>query len=355
MTAPSRITALDQYRLLGNSGLRVSPIALGTMTFGKDWGWGSDEKDSRAIFDAYLDKGGNFIDTADMYTNGTSESWIGDFMKGRREQVVLATKFTFNQREKDPNAGGNGRKHMMEALEASLKRLKTDTIDLYYVHAWDRLTPLEELMRALDDAVRQGKIAHVAVSDFPAWRVAQANTLAAWKDWSPFIGLQVEYSLVERTPERELFPMAEALGLGIVPWSPLAGGILTGKYDDKAFEASEGGSGKSPDSARTQSGKLTPRNGRIASGVKELAAKVGCSPAQLAVRWLLDRPFPTFPIIGARTLKQLEDTLGCLPVEADSEILDDLDALSAIELGFPGDFLNAVAGMIHGGLDVRKR
>ncbi|MGJ3241373.1 MAG: aldo/keto reductase [Opitutales bacterium] len=355
MTAPSRITALDHYRLLGNSGLRVSPIALGTMTFGKEWGWGSDEKDSRAIFDAYLDRGGNFIDTADMYTEGTSESLIGDFLQGRREQVVLATKFTFNQREKDPNAGGNGRKHLMEALEASLRRLKTDYIDLYYVHAWDRLTPLEELMRALDDAVRQGKIVHAGVSDFPAWRVAQANTLAAWKDWSPFIGLQVEYSLVERTPERELFPMAEELGLGIIPWSPLAGGILTGKYDEQAFRDAEDGSGQSPDSGRNNRGKLTPRNGDIAAGVKDLAEKVGCTPTQLALRWNLDRPFPTFPIIGARTLNQLEGSLGCLPVEADSEILADLDDLSAIDLGFPGNFLNTVAPMIHGGLDVRKR
>ncbi len=199
-----------KYRLLGNSGLRVSEISLGTMTFGEDWGWGAAKDESRKIYDAYREAGGNFIDTANIYTNGTSESLLGEFMTGHRESIVLATKYTNSFPTKDVNASGNQRKNMAQSVEASLKRLKTDYIDLYWVHIWDQLTPAEETMRALDDLVRQGKILYVGVSDAPAWWVAQANTLAHLRGWSPFIAMQIEYSLIERTVERELIPHGES-------------------------------------------------------------------------------------------------------------------------------------------------
>src|ERR1700752_4737580 len=218
-----------RYRLLGNSGLRVSEAALGTMTFGDDWGWGSAKDEARKVYDAFREAGGNFIDTANLYTNGTSESFIGEFMRDHRQSVVLATKYTNAAPGEDANAAGNHRKSMVQALEASLRRLKTDYIDLYWLHIWDQMTPVEEVMRAFDDLVRQGKILYAGVSDMPAWVVAQANTLANLRGWTPFVGLQVEYSLIERTPERELLPMAADLGLGVTAWSPLAGGLLTGK------------------------------------------------------------------------------------------------------------------------------
>jgi aryl-alcohol dehydrogenase-like predicted oxidoreductase len=228
-----------KYRLLGNSGLRVSEAALGTMTFGEDWGWGAAKDEARKVYDAFRDAGGNFIDTANFYTNGTSESFLGEFMKGHREGVVLATKYTNAVPGKDPNAAGNQRKNMFQAVNASLKRLGTDYLDLYWVHIWDQLTPVEEVVRGLDDLVRQGKVLYVGISDAPAWWVAQANTLAQLRGWSPFVGLQIEYSLIERTVERELIPMAKALNLGVAAWSPLAKGLLTGKYHGHA--ANEGG------------------------------------------------------------------------------------------------------------------
>src|SRR3984885_14930742 len=218
------------YRLFGNSGLRVSEISLGTMTFGEDWGWGSSKDEARKIYDAYRAAGGNFIDTANLYTNGTSETFVGEFMRDHRNSVVLATKYTNAAPSDDANASGNHRKSMMQAVEASLRRLKTDYIDLYWLHIWDQMTPAEEVMRAFDDLVSQGKVLYIGVSDAPAWWIAQANTLAELRGWTRFIGLQIEYSLIERTVERELIPMAKALNLGLVAWSPLAGGGLTGKY-----------------------------------------------------------------------------------------------------------------------------
>src|ERR671931_812582 len=220
-----------KYYLLGKSGLRVSEICIGAMTFGEEWGWGASKQDSRRVFDAYVDAGGNFIDTANKYTDGTSEKHVGEFIASDRDRFVLATKYTSNARRGDPNAGGNHRKNMIQSLEASLKRLNTDYIDLYWVHAWDPLTPIDEMMRALDDMVRAGKILYIGVSDAPAWIVSQANTLANLKGWTEFTGLQIEYSLIERTPERELLPMADALNIGVTAWSPLGGGVLTGKYN----------------------------------------------------------------------------------------------------------------------------
>src|SRR3954453_7829070 len=227
-------------RLLGKSGLRVSELCLGTMTFGEDWGWGSSRDESRKVLDAFLEAGGNFIDTANVYTNGTSESLLGESLRGRRDSAVLATKYTNAMPGTDPNAGGNQRKNMVRSVEASLKRLGTDYIDLYWLHIWDRITPLEEVMPAFDDLVRQGKILHVGVSDMAAWAVARANTLAEWRGGAPFVGLQIEYSLAERPVERELLPMAEALGLGVTAWSPLGGGVLTGKYAECMSAADAG-------------------------------------------------------------------------------------------------------------------
>src|SRR5258708_4363151 len=217
-----------RFKLLGNSGLRVSELCLGTMTFGEDWGWGSSKEESRQVYDAFIEAGGNFIDTANIYTNGTSERLLGEFIADARARIVLATKYTNSAAVNDANSGGNHRKNMVQALEASLKRLKTDYIDLYWLHIWDSLTPIEETMRAFDDLVRAGKILYAGISDAPAWVVSRANTLAELRGWTPFVGLQIEYSLIERTPERDLLPMARALDIGVTAWSPLAGGVLTG-------------------------------------------------------------------------------------------------------------------------------
>jgi aryl-alcohol dehydrogenase-like predicted oxidoreductase len=233
-----------KYKLLGNSGLRVSETALGTMTFGEDWGWGAGKEEARKLYETFREAGGNFIDTANLYTNGSSESFLGEFILGHRQSVVLATKYSNAMPGSDPNAAGNHRKSMMQAVEASLKRLRTDYIDLYWVHIWDQITPVEEVMRGLDDLVRQGKILYVGVSDAPAWWVAQANTMAQLRGWLPFIGLQIEYSLIERTVERELIPMAKALNIGVTAWSPLSNGILSGKYHGHTSPAESGNTGR---------------------------------------------------------------------------------------------------------------
>ncbi len=322
-----------RYKLLGNSGLRVSELCLGTMTFGEDWGWGSSPEESRKVYDTFLEAGGNFIDTANVYTNGTSERLLGEFMHGQREHIVLATKYTNAAPGTDPNAAGNHRKSMVQALEASLKRLKTDYIDLYWLHIWDQITPIEEVMRAFDDLVRQGKILYAGVSDMPAWVVARANTLADLRGWTPFVGLQIEYSLIERTPERELLPMAADLGLGVTAWSPLAGGVLTGKQ----LEA-----GGAKDSRQSDPGMqqfMTPdaRKEAIVREVVALARECGHSPAQVALAWLRQRATPVIPIIGARKLAQVKDNLACVDIRLESAIIQRLDAVSRIELGFPHD------------------
>jgi aryl-alcohol dehydrogenase-like predicted oxidoreductase len=329
---------LDHYRRLGNSGLRVSPISLGTMTFGSDWGWGADASESRRQFDLYAERGGNFLDTANFYTEGTSEKLLGQFLVGQRDQFVLATKYTLGMRTGDPNSGGNHRKSLFQSLEASLKRLQTEHIDLYWVHMDDDLTPLEETMRALDDAVRQGKVLYVGISDTPAWKVSRANTLAEWRGWSPFVGLQIEYSLAERTPERDLIPMARALGLGVTPWSPLAQGVLSGKYTDSDLEGVDTAHEGRHERNKTN-GRLNRRTLAIADAAKEIAGELGVTTVQVALRWLLDRPGVAAPIIGARTVAQLDDSLGALALTLSPEHHARLDAVSAIELGFPHDFL----------------
>jgi aryl-alcohol dehydrogenase-like predicted oxidoreductase len=336
-----------KYRLLGNSGLKVAEISLGTMTFGEDWGWGSGKDEARQIYDTYRAAGGNFIDTANVYTNGTSEAFVGEFIHDDRQELVLATKYTNAAAGKDPNASGNHRKSMVQALEASLRRLKTDYIDLYWLHIWDRMTPVEEVMRAFDDLVRQGKVLYTGVSDAPAWWIAQANTIADLRGWTKFVGLQIEYSLVERTVERELIPMAKAFKLGLVAWSPLGGGLLSGKYHS---------AGKSEKRFSDQSMQQFLRRGeqpdRIVATLKKISGETGCSPAQVALAWLRHREIPVIPIIGARRISQLQDNLDSLGLELSTTQMSELDEASAIDLGFPHDFYERemVKNFVYGGM-----
>src|ERR1700676_1013885 len=325
-------STIMKYRLLGKSGLRVSEAALGTMTFGDEWGWGSPKDEAEKVYETYREAGGNFIDTANFYTGGTSEKFVGEFIKGHRESVVLATKYSNAVPGNDPNAAGNHRKSMMQALEASLKRLQTGYIDLYWVHIWDGITPVEEVMRGLDDLVRQGKVLYVAISDAPAWWIAQANTLAEGQGWTQFIGLQIEYNLIERTVERELIPMAKALNLGVLAWSPLASGILTGKYHG------EGKADGGRMSNREEMKDFLPeekRAARIVSAVESVSEQTGRSMAQVALAWLRQQTVPVIPIIGARKVSQLQDNLSSLDLELSAEQLKSLDGASRIELGFP--------------------
>jgi aryl-alcohol dehydrogenase-like predicted oxidoreductase len=344
-----------RYRLLGNSGLRVSEASLGTMTFGEEWGWGSGKEEARKVYDAFREAGGNFIDTANLYTNGSSETFLGEFMKGHRQSVVMATKYTNAAPGKDPNAAGNQRKNMVQAVEASLKRLQTEYVDLYWVHIWDGLTPVEEVMRGLDDLVRQGKVLYVGISDAPAWWIAQANTVAQLRGWSPFVGLQIEYSLTERTVERELIPMAKALNIGVTAWSPLAGGVLSGKYH--GF----GGTGQAGEAGRMSSEMMKDflpeqqRTERVVAAVKEVSGEVGQSMAQVALAWLRYRELPVIPIIGARKLSQLQDNLASLELKLSEEQVKKLDEASRIELGFPESMYakDLVSGFRYGGMRER--
>jgi aryl-alcohol dehydrogenase-like predicted oxidoreductase len=336
-----------KYKLLGKSGLKVSELSLGTMTFGEEWGWGSSKEESRKVFDAYVEAGGNFFDTANIYTRGTSEKFLGEFVGTDRHRYVLATKYTLNNRPDDPNAGGNHRKSMVQALEGSLRRLNTDYIDLYWVHAWDGITPLEEMMRALDDQVRLGKVLSVGFSDAPAWIVARANTLAELKGWTPFTGIQVLYNLAERTVERELLPMAKALDIGVAIWSPLAGGVLTGKYNTGTGEPRR----FTPDNPRTPA-FLNPRSLEIARIVMDIAKELHRPPSQVALNWLRQKKGKgvLIPIIGGRNAGQIRDNLACLTFELTAEQMAKLDQVSAVSLGFPHDFLSTdmMRSLIHG-------
>ncbi len=331
-----------KYRLFGKSGLRVSEIALGTMTFGTDWGWGADEKECRAMFDLFADMGGNFIDTANRYTEGSSEQIVGACIKSDRDRFVVATKYTLYDRKGDVNFSGNHRKNMMRSVNQSLKRLGTDYIDILWLHAWDYLTPVEEVMRGMDDLIRTGKVHYLGISDTPAWIVAQANTLAGFRGWSEFSGLQVEYSLLQRTPERDLIPMAQAFGMTVTPWAPLAGGVLTGKY-------LKGESGRISE----KSDRRSDRSNRIASKVVASAEKLGVTPAQIALRWTMQKEFSSIPIVGGRNVKQLRESLGALDVAIPDEIMNELDEVSRIDLGFPHDFLSKKETrlVIFGGMD----
>jgi len=336
-----------RYKLLGPSGLRVSEICLGTMSFGDAWGFGADEKESHRILASYAEAGGNFIDTANKYHEGQSEEIIGSFLGSERDAFVVASKYTLAMRSGDPNAAGNSRKNMRQSVEASLKRLQTDYLDLLLVHAWDYVTPVEEVMRGLDDLVSAGKVNYVGLSDAPAWIAAQANTLAALHGWSPFIALQVEYSLIERTAERELLPMANAFGLAFTAWAPLGGGVLTGKYTRGSSEAPED-SKRAADNA----GRLDERNIQIAREVDGVADELGKTSAQVATAWVRQRSGRIIPIVGIRKLDQLQDVLGSIDLELSPEHIARLNKVSEIEFGFPYDLLSGPRGqMVYGDLE----
>jgi aryl-alcohol dehydrogenase-like predicted oxidoreductase len=320
-----------KYRLLGKSGLRVSELALGAMTFGTEE-WGADQAESRRVYDGFREAGGNFIDTANVYSAGRSESFLGEFIAEERERIVLATKYTGVTRGRDVNASGNSRKNMMDAVHASLKRLGTDYIDLYWVHVRDFMTPIEEVMRGLDDLVSQGKVHYVGISDTPAWEVARANTLATLRGWTPFVGLQIRYSLLDRAVERELLPMAKELDLGVTPWDTLGSGILTGKYNSATKDK--------PTSGRASlRGMVKERELTIAAEVVRIAEKIGRTPAQVALAWVRQGEGVVIPLVGAKTRVQLDDNLGCLDVELESADKEALDHVSRISLGFPHEFL----------------
>src|SRR3954469_8031069 len=286
--------SLACYVPVGRSALRVRPVALGTMSFGEDWGWGASPETSEAILSEYLDRGGNVVDTANVYTNGHSEKIVGDFFAARpglRERVVLATKFFGNLHPGDPNGGGGGRKALIAQLEEPLRRLQTDYVDLYWLHNWDRRAPIDETLRALDDLVTAGKVRYVGLSDVPAWVAAQAQTMAQFRGWAPVTAMQLEYSLLERTPEGELLPMAEALGVGVLPWSPLRGGHLTGKYFRDG--------GAPADSRRGGlTGGPTERGWVVIDAVAQVAAQIGVGSAEVALAWVRSRPVVTSTLIG---------------------------------------------------------
>ena len=352
------MTALDQYRLLGRSGLRVSPLALGTMTFGQDWGWGADESEARDIFDAYVDRGGNFVDTAVNYTNGASERILGRLMEGRRDRIVLSTKFTMARDPGDPNSGGNHRMNLVRSVEQSLRQLGTDRIELLHLHAWDDTTPPDEVLRALDDLVRAGKVLYLGICNTPAWRVAQLQTIADLRGWSPFVALQIEYSLVERSVEHELMPMARALGLGVMPWSPLGGGLLSGKYGTSDLATNDApGVADTRKGVIASTGLLNEASLRIAEEVKAVARATGASAAQVALAWTLLHPAVTAPVIGACTLAQAQDNLGALDVKLDPDHVARLDAASRPAPIFPQRFTERplVRQLVFGGAAVERR
>jgi aryl-alcohol dehydrogenase-like predicted oxidoreductase len=340
------------YQLLGRSGLRVSELCLGAMTFGEDWGWGAAKDEARKIYDAFRGAGGNFIDTANIYTNGSSEEFIGEFIADHREEVVLATKYTNAMPGRNANAGGNQRKNMVRAVEASLKRLGTDYIDLYWQHMWDQMTPVEEVMRAFDDLVRAGKVLYVGISDAPAWVVAKSNMLAELRGWTRYVGLQIEYSLLERTVERELVPMAKDQQMTVLAWSPLRRGLLTGKYLPENVKQSEAEGARMHSETMKSYGFGTDAGVPIIREVVALAKELGVSPAQVALAWLRTRPVSVIPIIGARKLTQFEDNLRSIEVKFSPEQLQRLDKVSSVPLGFPHDLfaLDPVRSIASGGL-----
>jgi aryl-alcohol dehydrogenase-like predicted oxidoreductase len=336
-----------RYKLLGPSGLRVSEICLGTMSFGDVWGFGADERESHRILSSFAEHGGNFIDSANKYHEGQSEEIIGNYLGPDRDRWVVATKYSLAMRSGDPNAAGNSRKNMLQSVEASLRRLRTEFIDVLWVHAWDYTIPAEELMRGLDDLVRSGKVNYVALSDTPAWLASQSNAIAALRGWSPFVALQVEYSLLERTAERELLPMADALGLSVTAWAPMGAGVLTGKYTRRSAESL-----KDSKRAASNQSRLNDHNLQIAREVDLVADELDRSSAQVAIAWVRQRGNQMIPIVGVRELDQLDDLLGSLEVELSADHVDRLNKASQIELGFPYNLLCGPQGqMVYGDLE----
>ncbi|MFI5911337.1 aldo/keto reductase [Dactylosporangium sp. NPDC051541] len=322
-----------RYRTFGRTGLRVSELVLGAMTFGEQGGVGAPIEECRKILDAYADAGGNMIDTAINYRGGASEEIVGALLEGRRDRFVVSTKYTVTRDADDPNGGGNHRRNLRLSLETSLRRLRTDRIDVYWVHIWDRHTPIEETMRALDDAVSKGQILYCGISDTPAWLVSRANTLAQWRGWTEFAGLQVPYSLVNRDAERELLPMAAEFGMAVTAWSPLGGGMLTGKY-----EMSETG--------RLNGANISAADRAVARAVKAAADELGATPAQVALAWV--RQKGALPMLGARTEAQIRDNLDSLGIELSSEMSRNLEAVTAFKAGFPTDFINETSQWVLG-------
>ncbi len=343
---------LNHYVTLGRSGLRVSPLCLGAMTFGEDWGWGSSVKDSETIMDRFFERGGNFIDTANAYTKGHSEKIIGDHVgrvPSKRDRLVLATKFFSNLYAGDPNGGGASKKAIVAQCEQSLRRLQTSYIDLYWMHSWDATTPIDETMRALDDLVRDGKVRYVGFSDTPAWKCAEAQTMARLRGWSPLVALQIEYSLLERTVEGDLVPMARELGMGVTPWSPLKSGVLSGKYSRADHGKHEAGRGAwATSSLNDKTYDLLDEMGRI-------ARELDTTPSRIAIAWVLGRPGVSSVIIGARTLPQLDDNLASVDVRLTPDHVARLDALSAPTLNFPAAFIANGAAFFHGGTTINGR
>ncbi|MGC5290056.1 aldo/keto reductase [Micromonospora sp. DT231] len=326
-----------RYTTLGRTGLRVSELVLGAMTFGEQGGVGAPIEECRRILDAYAEAGGNVVDTAINYRGDTSEEILGELLAGRRDRFVVGTKYTVTRDPADPNGGGNHRKNLRLSLETSLRRLRTDHVDIYWVHIWDRHTPIEETMRALDDAVTAGKVLYIGVSDTPAWVVSRANTLAEWRGWTPFAGLQVPYSLINRDAERELLPMAEAYGLTVTAWSPLGGGVLSGKYT----------AAPSTGKTRLDRDAISDRDLGVARVVQEVADELGVTPAQVALAWTRRRD-GVLPIIGARTLDQLQDNLGCTTVTLPPELVTRLESATGFDLGFPADFIAQTTPWVFG-------
>jgi aryl-alcohol dehydrogenase-like predicted oxidoreductase len=340
---------LDQYVTLGRSGLRVSPLCLGAMTFGEEWRFGADEKVSRDMIDCYLDKGGNFIDTANSYTNGHSEEIIGRHLgqdRARRDRVVIATKFTSNLHPGDPNGGGGNRKSIISACEDSLRRLRTDYIDLYWQHWMDPFTPPEETMQTLDTLVRAGKVRYVGISDTPAWRVVEAQMTALCRGWVPLTALQIEYSLLERTVEAELLPMAQRMGLGVTPWGPLRSGVLSGKYSRTNTQP------ESPGRAVMVNPSLTEAAFRVLDVLVPLARSRNTTPARMALAWLVSRPGVSTPIIGARTVAQLEENIAALELTLEPHDVAALDKVSEPAKPFPVNFLGSLYSASFGGLTI---
>ncbi|OBI77347.1 aldo/keto reductase [Mycobacterium asiaticum] len=340
---------LDHYVTLGRSGLRVSPLCLGAMTFGEDLGWGTSVEESQQIIDRYLELGGNFIDTANFYTASHSEKIIGDHIgrhPDRRDRTVIATKFSGNLYPGDPNGGGSGRKSVIKACENSLRRLQTDYIDLYWLHLWDKDTPIEETMAALDDLVRAGKVRYLGVSDTPAWKIAEANMIARFRGWSAFVGLQIEYSLLERTVEQELVPMASEFGLGITPWSPLKSGVLSGKYTRDNVGQHQGDRGALVDAF------LNEQTYALIDELELIAKAHETSVAAVALAWVQAQPAVSSVIIGARRLSQLDDNLRAADVSLDADELARLNELTTPTFGFPSNMLEMAPGIINGGTTV---
>jgi aryl-alcohol dehydrogenase-like predicted oxidoreductase len=322
-----------RYKLLGKSGLRVSELCLGTMTFGETWGWGAPKEESHKQFDLFANAGGNFIDTSVNYTDGTSEEFLGEFLQSEREHFVIATKYTLTKSDSlDPNSGGNSLKNMRQSVERSLRRLRTDYVDLYYLHMWDYMTPVEEVVRGLDDLVRAGKVLYVGISDTPDWIAAEANTLAQLRGWSRFVALQVPYSLIDRAVERSLLPMARHWDMAVMAWGLLEEGLLSGKFLDSVSQPTR----LNPDHV-----KPSPRVLAIVDEVQKIAEESGRTMAQVAINWVRQQQYKSqmIPILGARTAAQLKDNLAVLEWQLADEHLRRLDEVSKLDMGFPHNFL----------------